>query len=601
MCGISGIIYRDNRNPNPQEIRMINDLITHRGPDDEGFFLGPHFALGLRRLAILDLSQDGHQPMWRRDEFCIVFNGEIYNYIEIKAELSRDGYSFQTGTDTEVILAAYDRWGSDCVSRFNGMWSFAIYDRGKQVIFCSRDRFGVKPFYYTFANDRFIFGSEIKQLLPFLTSVKANLPILMNYLACAMEDYNTETFFQDVHKLDASHSLFYDLKTHTMEIRPYFRLSLDPGVGELSELESCRLFRTEFERSVSLRLRSDVKVGVALSGGLDSSTISAIASKIYREESGLQLSAITILSADPRNNEESYARQMVERCGLDWHPLRADFQSYGNYIEQSIATMEEPFVSPSVLMQHMVYQKAREAGCIVMLGGQGGDETLLGYDRYFPTYLMHLPLRNKLSGFRDSLRSSQLSALQLLGYCGYFLSGSIRLKHVQKKCGFIRDQYLDLLDKDLLMTLAANNRNIVSLQIQELTSTQLPHLLKYEDKNSMRNSVESRLPFLDYQLVQTVLSINNKFKIKDGWTKSFLRKGCEDILPAEVAWRIRKIGFEGPESEWLRDTNAIHAAVRESRILGEITDKIQDPIPDPLLLWRLYNIARWEAVFHVRS
>ena len=601
MCGISGIIYRDNRSPDLQEIKMITDLITHRGPDDEGFFLGPQFAFGLRRLAILDLSPDGHQPMWRGEELCIIFNGEIYNYIEIREELSQAGYSFRTGTDTEVILAAYDHWGLDCVTRFNGMWSFAIYDRRKQLIFCSRDRFGIKPFYYAKVGDRFIFGSEIKQILPFLTSVKANVPVLMNYLACALEDCNSDTFFQGVLKLGASHNLVYDLRTHDLDIKPYFKLTLDPGVGELSELETSRLYRSELERSVRLRLRSDVKVGVALSGGLDSSSISAIASRIYREQSRLPLSAITILSTDPDTNEEAYARQVVQHCGLDWHTLMADNHAYDDHIERTIRNLEEPFGSPSILLQHMVYHRAREAGCIVMLGGQGGDETLLGYDRYFPAYLMSLPLRRKWSGFRESLRSSQLSALQMLGYCGYFLSGSLRLRHIRRKCSFFRDPFMDLIDTDLLKTLAANNCDIVKLQIQELTSSQLPHLLKYEDRNSMSNSVESRLPFLDYKLVQTALSINNNFKIKDGWTKSTLRRGCDDILPSEIAWRTRKICFDGPESDWLKDRKAIHAVLAESRILGEITNKIPNPIADPLLLWRLYNVARWETVFQVGS
>ena len=600
MCGISGIIYRDNRNPDPQEIGMITDLITHRGPDDQGIFLGPQFALGARRLAILDLSLDGHMPMWRGDDLCIVFNGEIYNYIEIRAELVGAGYVFRTGSDTEVILAAYDHWGFACVPRFNGMWSFALYDRRKQLIFCSRDRFGIKPFYYAKLRDRFVFGSEIKQLLPFLPSVQVNLPILVNYLACGMEDHNDETFYQDVRKLSGSHNLVYDLRTHEMEIIPYFKLTLDPAVGELSEAESCRLYRAELDRSIRLRLRSDVKVGVALSGGLDSSSISAIASRIYREESQLQLSAITILSPDPRNNEEPYARQMVERCDLDWHTLMADQHAYDNYIAGAITTMEEPFGAPSILMQHMVYQRAREAGCIVMLGGQGGDETLLGYDRYLPSYLASLPLRHKWSGFQDSLHSSELSALQLAGYCGYFLSGGIRIRQIRRKCSFMRDSCMDLLDTDLLRVLATNNRDLGALQVQELTSTQLPHLLKYEDKNSMRNSVESRLPFLDYQLVQVALSLNNSYKIKGGWAKSVLRKGCEDILPREVAWRPRKIGFEGPERDWLKDRAAIHAVLGESRILAEVTKKLPDSIGDPLLLWRLYNIARWESAFLVR-
>jgi len=538
--------------------------------------------------------------MWRGDDACIILNGEIYNYLEIREELARAGHAFRTGTDTEVVLAAYAHWGFDCVPRFNGMWAFAIYDRRRQVIFCSRDRFGIKPFYYAALGERFVFGSEIKQLLPFLPSVKVNMPVLMNYLALALEDCSAETFFQEVRKLDASHNLVYDLKTHRVDITPYFRLTLDPAVGELDETESSRLYRAELERSVRLRLRSDVKVGVALSGGLDSSAVSAIASKLCREGSPRPLSAMTALSADPGNNEEAYAARMVAHCGLEWHPFPVGAEDFDRHMDQAIATLEEPFGGPSVLLQHMVYQKAREAGCIVMLGGQGGDETLLGYDRYYPAYLLSLPLRRKGSGFRDALHASQLSSLELLGFCAYFLSGRLRYRHIRHKCRFIRDSHMDLIDGDLLHTLAANNRDLAALQIQELTSTQLPHLLRYEDRNSMRNSVESRLPFLDYQLVQVALSIKNPFKIKDGWTKFVLRKGCEDILPAGVAWRTRKISFEGPEKTWYKNSRAVRGRLADSSILAEVARTIPDHFDDPKVLWRLYNVARWEACFQVR-
>ena len=285
MCGISGIIDKVNHKIDSNILKDMNDKITHRGPDDEGFYFGDNFAFGHRRLSILDLSQDGHQPMHFNDRYTIIYNGEVYNYLELRKELKKEGYSFQSSSDTEVILASYDKWGEECVNKFNGMWSFAIYDKTKNTIFCSRDRFGIKPFYYTEINKKFIFGSEIKQLLEFRPKNIVNKSILIDYIVTRFEDYNNDTFFEGIKRLPQSHNLIYDLNNHSYEIKKYYQISFNDDIENYTLDESVKRYKSELERAVEYRLRSDVKVGTCLSGGLDSSSVASIAAKKYNQES----------------------------------------------------------------------------------------------------------------------------------------------------------------------------------------------------------------------------------------------------------------------------------------------------------------------------
>jgi asparagine synthase (glutamine-hydrolysing) len=237
MCGISGIINKNGLKVKPEDIQNINDLISHRGPDDEGFYFEKNFAFGHRRLSILDLSSDGHQPMEYLNKYTITYNGEVYNYLEIKNELSKEGYKFHSHTDTEVILASYDKWGEECVNKFNGMWAFAIYDKEKELIFCSRDRFGIKPFYYTEIDDKLVFGSEIKQLLTFQKKKVANKRILIDFIVTSIQDNTNETFFENIYKLEQSHNLIYDLKNNTYQIKKYYSKKENLNLNENESID----------------------------------------------------------------------------------------------------------------------------------------------------------------------------------------------------------------------------------------------------------------------------------------------------------------------------------------------------------------------------
>ena len=405
MCGISGIVNRDNRAVEEEEIKKINSLIAHRGPDDEGYYFASNFAFGHRRLSILDLSSDGHQPMSYLDRYTITYNGEIYNYIEIKEELTTCGYSFSSQTDTEVVLASYDRWGSDCVNRFNGMWAFALYDKQKEIIFCSRDRFGIKPFYYTRIKNRFIFGSEIKQLLEFYSERFVNRKILVDFLVAGAVEHTNETFFENIFKLEQSHNLIYNLKTHTINIENYYRLSQNIKSQDLTMDESVQEYKKRLYRAVELRLRSDVKVGTSLSGGLDSSALCAIASRLYHQNSSDRFMAIHAKSIEKKTDESFYAKVVAMECGLDLHIVEPSSEDFLKSMDELIYTMEEPYGGASVYMQYFVMQEAKRLGCKVMLDGQGGDETLLGYNRYFVLYLKEV-LRQ--DGFRAFIREANL-------------------------------------------------------------------------------------------------------------------------------------------------------------------------------------------------
>lgn len=598
MCGISGIINKSKDRVKKEDIQKINDLILHRGPDDEGFYFEKNFAFGHRRLSILDLSSDGHQPMHYLDKYTITYNGEVYNYLEIKEELIKYGYKFSSQTDTEVIIASYDKWGEDCVHKFNGMWAFAIYDKEKEIIFCSRDRFGVKPFYYTEIDNKFVFGSEIKQLLEFYEERFVNKKILMDFLIIGYENHINETFFENIFKLQESHNLIYNLKNNSFKIKRYY--DIKQTEINLDENSSVDLYKSKFMNSIELRLRSDVKVGTCLSGGLDSSSIAAIASSMYKKDSNEKFIAIHAKSSEHDSDESFFAKEVANSSNLDLKLIEPTKDEFINSIDDVIYTQEEPFGGPSIFMQYFVMKKAKEIGCTVLLDGQGGDETLVGYERYYPSYLMSLCFFDLIKGFFNSSKNSKLSKKQLFAYFVYFTKAKIRIKRLQVKNSFIKAKYFNLASFDILEKNSKNYLNLFELQHQEIFYTQMPHLLRYEDRNSMRHSIETRLPFIDYTVVETALSIPNKYKIKDGWTKYILRRTIDKILPNNIVWRKNKFGFEAPTKSWVNSIeDEIIISISKSKILSEISDSINLNRLDLNQKWKLFNISKWEDIYKV--
>ena len=594
MCGISGKINKNNSSVSEKEIRSMNDLIIHRGPDSEGYFYGENFAFGHRRLSIIDLSPDGAQPMDYLGKYKIIYNGEVYNYIELKEDLKKLGYKFNSSSDTEVILAAYAEWGSDCVKRFNGMWGFAIFDSVKNIIFCSRDRFGVKPFYYADLEDKFLFGSEIKQLLPYFNKRIVNIPVLMDFMVLGYSEHTADTFFTGIKKLPQSHNLIYDLNNHSFIIEKYYELKFNDKLSELNESESIDCYMKVFSDSVKLRLRSDVKVGTCLSGGMDSSAISALGA-IGVRDAGNKFTAITASSSDPKNDETEYARKVADFCKLDWNTVKPDYNDFINLCETIADVQEEPFGGPSIFMQYFVFKKAHDLNCKVMLDGQGGDETLLGYVRYYTAYILSQPVVKMINEFWRSSQNSNMSRTRLFMFMIYFLMARVRTVRQKKRSSYIKPEYLKQADYSILFKTARSFRDIRKLQTLEIMSLQLPALLRFEDKNSMHHSVESRLPFIDYRVVETALSLPDKYKIFEGWTKYILRKGVESHLPADIVWRKNKIGFEAPADLWMKEYHDyIIKTIRSSEILKTITDINKIEALEADLKWKLFFTAIWE-------
>ncbi|MCU0337087.1 MAG: asparagine synthase (glutamine-hydrolyzing) [Sediminibacterium sp.] len=533
----------------------------------------------------------------------ITYNGEVYNFIELREELVQLGYVFYTTTDTEVILAAFKAWGPACLNKFNGMWSFAILDKSTKKVFMARDRFGVKPFYYSQNSGNFVFGSEIKQLLNDQENV-VNLNVLTEYMLTYIDNHGSDTYFKGVHSLLPGHYLINDLETADFSIEQYYILNTKAEVEQFSKLEAVTYLKDLFTSAVKLRLRSDVKVGTCLSGGLDSSAVSAIANNNYKEAAGRKFTAIHARSIDAETDESSFATDVSNNLDLELHvvtPSTADFKSL---VDEVVYTQEEPFGSPSMFMGYKVFQKAKELGCKVMLNGQGGDEVLLGYERYFSSYLYQIGL---VEGIKQLWKQSKNSGLKLhdpLLYFVYFTSFRIRKSRLLRR-SFLSEELKNKFDLKEIKRSIDSFKNISKLQIHEISTVQLPHLLRYEDRNSMRNSIETRLPFLDYRVVEAGVSFLPKFKIWNGWTKYVLRLAIEDVLPNHVVWRKNKLGFNAPERSWLSaHKETMVAEVAKSTLLKSITnfELLQQRFPDLPYKeqWLYYNIAVWERIYDVK-
>lgn len=601
MCGISGIINKNFTAVRRDAIKGITDLIAHRGPDGEGFYHGEHFAFGHRRLAILDLSPDGHQPMGYLDKYVITFNGEIYNYLELREQLLRDGYHFSSNTDTEVILCAYDKWGQECVEHFNGMWAFCLHDKQKNILFCSRDRFGVKPFYYSDTSEKFLFGSEIKQILAGRnSSAVANMRAVRDFLIEGYFNHTCDTFFEGIYALAAGHNLVYSLKTHSFQQVRYYRLAVPHDIRALDEPSATARFLTELKRSVAYRLRSDVKVGTCLSGGLDSSSIASLSSAVYHAHTADRFQAINARTGVDGLDESAYAHALASSCNIELFVIEPSTDEFIKASDEVAYYQEEPFASPSIFMQYFVFKKAKEIGCKVMLDGQGADEILLGYQRYFAAYLRSIPWHDAIREFFRIRNNSRVSLGDLLGYFLYFSFSRIRTWKLRQKFAYIKPEYLREFSN--VNKLNEGFRNIRDMQKMEIESYQLPHLLRYEDRNSMRHSIEARLPFLDYKVVEVAFGMNNRFKIKNGWSKHVLRVAMAGLAPKNILWRKGKLGFEAPQAIWRKAASAsMKSAIGRSAILNSMCkDKLDFEKTDSATFWKLYSIANWEAVYSVR-
>jgi asparagine synthase (glutamine-hydrolysing) len=616
MCGLTGIV--DFSAPvDAEQAAAMADLVAHRGPDDSGAFSAQDVAFAHRRLAIIDLSRAGRQPMTdEAGRYTLVFNGEIYNYRELRSEIAATGYGFRTRTDTEVVLAAFARWGPDCVERFNGMWALAVWDADARTLFCSRDRFGEKPFYYRRDGSRLVFASELKAFRADPEPLVPNEPIVRDFLEQGYVDHTGETFFRGIVQLPAAHSLTFD--ANGLRVYRYWLLEArDPPAGDPAPR-----FRELFLDSVRLRLRSDVPIGTCLSGGLDSSAVAAGVGHLLRTEAeaakgiGERQKTFTAYFEDRRIDERPYAREVVERTGAEPHWISFSEGELLNDLPAIVEAHDEPFRSTSIVAQWFVMRAARERGLKVMLDGQGGDESLAGYDGYFGFFFADLLLEGRLRSL-----AAEVSAYRRLheatargtavALARPFVPPSLAWNARARMSGGAH-----LVGPALRFACRrpSGSDNGFSgrlrRQMAAVIATRLPELLHYEDRNSMAHSLEARVPFLDHRLVELLFSLGSEHLIRRGRTKMVLRRALADLLPPSVRDRVDKLGFETPESRWLRgalgdfaaevfysraftDRGLVHARAAQRRLELHRRGKAMAGSE----LWRALSLELWARAF----
>jgi len=606
MCGIVAVINRSGEGVEKHFLRRVLDAAAHRGPDGSGLWVEGGLGFGHRRLAIIDLSGNGAQPMHWADRYVMTYNGEVYNYQELRIELEATGVKFQSETDSEVILAAYASWGENCVSRFNGMWAFAIYDREEKSIFCSRDRFGVKPLYYCLDSNKFGLASEIRQLLPIVGATQLNRKVFGEYLVGGFLEHLSETFFTGVLKVPPGHNLRYDIGSGEAKIWRYYHLEGDPESASLSPEGAEERLILLLRDSVDLRLRADVKVGTCLSGGLDSSGLAVFASEMAREGTG-SFCAIHAKGEDASSDESHYAIGLADRYDLDLHIISPKFADFQASVDEVVLAQGEPFASTSVFMQYFVMKSARELGCKVMLDGQGGDEVFFGYEKYYPAGYIGHAKRNPLRVMREVAASMRNSNGMTLKGTARFTVGALAGRAREEAYRRQNPHLKNGAGRGLKVTreLARAYWDHRELQRLELERTNLQVLLRYEDRNSMAHSVEARVPYLDYRLVEFALGLDISLKISEGWTKCLLRKALSKDVSDTIAWRKDKFGFNAPHDSWMRrHSETAKAEIARSLIIAEFCDlngllenfeSLESKVQ-----WRVYNTAVWERIYGVK-
>ncbi len=607
MCGICGLYDKHMSAEEKKNLVMeMNHAQKHRGPDDEGIYIDENVGLGHVRLSIIDLSQAGHQPMTYGDRYTIIFNGEIYNYIELRSQLEKLYYQFDSETDTEVLLAAYDCWGEKCQEKLNGFWAFAIYDHLTGALFLSRDRYGVKPLYYTNLPGYFLFASEIKAILKSPdVSRFANDQAVLDYLVNGFVDCEEETFFQGIYRLPAGSCMTVQ-GDEKPEVRKYYCLDYQEADGTLDH-DMTKRFRSLFQNSIRLRLRADVPVGSCLSGGLDSSAIVCECSRqLKRKGSESVQKTYSACYKDSPNDESQYIEEVLRETGVQGFTCYPTAESLKEDLDHLIYTQDEPFLSTSMYASYCVMRLAHQKGAKVLLDGQGADEMLCGYRKARVYYIKKLiENKNILPAIREAvlyfpyMRKHNSSLLADMGVLLQFLGK--KKKHDEKR-KYLREKFASART----MNSYENNERFLVNDFEKIV---LPALLRYTDRNSMAFSIEDRLPFLDYRLVDFTMKLPLNAKIHGGYSKYIMRKALD--MPKKIRIRKDKIGFYTPEQHWLAQYSDEYKAlfagndVRTAsyidceKLVGNwdrlITGK------DNIGLFRYICLEKWMRIFDVKS
>ncbi|WP_434685301.1 asparagine synthase (glutamine-hydrolyzing) [Pseudanabaena minima] len=641
MCGIAGI-WKYNRSDIDLEIlNQMSQKIYRRGSDDFGFagwggdrdictsheansLANSWIALAHRRLSILDLSTAGWQPMISPDlHHAIAFNGEIYNYKELRQQLETKGIKFHSNSDTEVLLQAYLYWGKDnlknFLNRLVGMFAFAILDTHKQTLTLARDFFGIKPLYYNRNSTQFSFASEIKALLPAIPKpLKANLQRVYDYLNSGVTDHGAATMFAGIEQLPAAHYLELSLENPKIaEPICYWDIDLNKR-SQLSYKEAITQLRDLFLENVQLHLRSDVPVGAALSGGIDSS---AIVSAMRYLEPNLEIHTFSYIADDPVFCEEKWVDIIQNACATTAHKVHATSTELVADLEELILAQDEPFGSTSIYAQYRVFKLAQQHGIKVMLDGQGADELLAGYRSCLPMRFASLIKQRKyLESLQFIRHTSKIPDVNILqGLAGSLLPSKIKraIKRLlpNQATAIATTNYKWFADQGVTPSIFAqgsNNDLLREFLYQTLTTTSVPMLLRYEDRNSMNFSIESRVPFLTPVLAEFMLTLPEEYIIApDGTSKSIFRAAMRGIVPDQILDRKDKIGFATPEQKWLKllrpwvEKNLSSDIAKQMPMLNLVG--IEQDWQNMLIgksvfnfrIWRWVNLIKWAEQFDI--
>lgn len=549
MCGICGIIRFDHQTVSQAPLKSMMQIMKHRGPDDEGMFIDENVGLGFVRLSIIDLSPAGHQPMLSDDKrYIMVFNGEIYNYIELREELIKKGHHFNTQTDSEVLLKSYIEWGESCLNRFNGMWAFMIFDRQLNKCFVARDRFGIKPFYYILNENFFAFCSEIPPLISILDhKPKPDYQSIFDFLVFNRTDQTESTFFFEVKKLQHAQQL--SITNSILSTKKWYNLR--ERVLSTDAFKTPLEFKELLSSSIGLRMRSDVPVGVCLSGGLDSSSIVSVLLMDYYIK---DLKTFSAIYQKGQFGDETEFIQEYEPFLQNMFYTTPDASSLKNDLHEFIIAHGEPIPATGPYAQYKVMKLAKN-NVVVTLDGQGADEMLAGYPYFFGYYFKELIKKGHLGRlckqiFKYITLHRSLIGIQSLIY--FLLSAKIRIKLSIINKGYLNKEFINKYKGRTAISSHLHESESLNDALIDHFEYKLEHLLKWEDRNSMWFSIEARVPYLDYRLVEKILASPSELKIKNGMTKTLLRESMKGILPEKIRIRIDKIGFGTPQAEWFR-------------------------------------------------
>ena len=636
MCGIAGALIKSGSGLHlTQQLRSFSELLKHRGPDGEGFlvvsdktstsysgthqtFKNPHALPYLpveplpdhlydakigfvhRRLSIIDLSENAHQPMCTSNQSVwITYNGEIYNYLELKEELKQLGFSFVSESDTEVILNAYTAWGPSCVGRFNGMWSFCIYDSVKQILFASRDRLGVKPFYYTNQPGFFAFASEQKALVKSgLTTSETNESALHNYLINGLLETTTTNFFKQIQELWPGTNLIYNLKNDSLSLKEFYHIreNVSNLNDSLNDAELIEKIKISLKNSIELRLRSDVEVGTCLSGGIDSSSIAVSIAEITRQP----FYCFTSVFGDHKLSEERFANLVAEKTGAKHKKIEPTLDGLISELDTLIYSQDIPIWDTSTYAQYKVMELAGQNGIKVVLDGQGADELFGGYHHHFLATWNHFFSSGK---YLDAIKNIQASHKTITHPFAFFVK-----ERIKQNIYFRKNELKLLFQGDFIQSFPIINpsrqfNDLNEQLLHDIYTTRLKSFLKCEDRCGMWHSVESRVPFSDdINLINLMFSFNGNRKIKHGVSKYLLREAMKDKLPAQIYNRHDKKGFDTPMNKWLK---AMLPKMKEEILDSGLNfinkNKLLKSNPEDFhlnkILFKLFVYCRWKKMF----